>query len=83
MKNALSHLRGHVEHSLTRVNRVFQKNLPDGGLREVIRVLSWLVVVDQDDLFGENSGMTVEQHLRKYSKVMLRSDITICPRVKI
>lgn len=73
VKRALTYFRSYIEHSLTRINRVFPKNSPEGGLREVIRVLSWLVSVDQDDIFGEHNGIAVGQYLKKYTRVSLAS----------
>lgn len=69
MKAAITHLHGHVEHILTRINRIFPRNSPEEGLREVTRLLSWLVIVDEDDTFGEHNGKTVGQYLKRYAKV--------------
>ena len=71
MKTAIVYLHNHLEELLTKINRVFKKNSPEGGLREVIRLLSWLVVVDEDDIFGEHKGITVEHYLKRYAKVSI------------
>jgi hypothetical protein len=61
-----------LEHLLTRINRVFPKNSPGAGLQEAIGLLSWLVVVDEDDTFGEHKEITrVGEYLKKYAKVSI------------
>lgn len=65
----MTYLHSYVEHILSRINKVFQKNMPEGRLSEVIRVLEWLVIVDNDDIFGEHNGLTVRQFLKRYCEV--------------
>ena len=45
--------------------------MPEGELQEVIRLLLWLVVVDDDDTFGNSHGMSVEYYLKSYVKVRI------------
>ena len=70
VRTAVAYFHDHLEHLLTRVNRVFPKNSPEGGLQEAIRLLSWLVIVDEDDTFGERKEITgVGEYLKRYAKV--------------
>lgn len=66
---AIEHVSNHVKNFLTRINRVFPRNSPEGGLQEVIRLLTLLVAVDEDDTFGEHNGITVGHYLKMYAKV--------------
>ena len=65
----MQHLSMHVKNFLTRINRVFPRNMPEGGLQEVIGLLKLLVTVDEDDTFGEHNGITVDHYLKMYVKV--------------
>ena len=68
-KYAVENLNDHVKHGLSRINRLFPKNSPDGGLRAVIDLLSMLVVVDQNEIFGKQNGRSVTYYLKKYVRV--------------
>lgn len=50
---------------------MFPKNSPVEGLTEVIRLLSWLVLIDEDAIFGVHNSKTVSlaQYLEKYVEV--------------
>ena len=87
---AIEHLSNHVKNFLTRINRVFPRNLPEGRLQEVIRLLTLLVAVDEDNTFGERNGITVGHYLKMYAKVGIAKGgglpemgYSVCPNLKV
>ena len=72
-QKAQRHLRYQLEMSLTRINRMFRRNSPEGALKAVLSLFSILFESDHVGVFQGEEALydrgSLTYYLKKYVKV--------------